>query len=285
MKTMTVEERQNAICEYVNDLKRVHTNDLINHFEASASTIRNDLVALERSGLIRRTHGMVMSVDVGKVGDESAVVKRMDINMPEKMAIAALANQEIEDGDVIMLMTGSTLMCLAHTLVNKKNLTIVVNDVNIAQWLLGNTDHKVFILGGFVRRNYYYVNYDFSITEKINVDKAFFSSTGFSLDKGATISDYDLAASESRLLNCANQTYLLIDSAKFGEVYFAKVCSAENINMIITDGNVSHENIERLRAEENIRFAIANEQVYAHEIPQYIVGHDYYVKNKEATIT
>ena len=55
--------------------------------------------------------------------------------------------------------------------------------------------------------------------------------------------------------------------------------------MIITDGNVSHENIERLRAEENIRFAIANEQVYAHEIPQYIVGHDYYVKNKEATIT
>ena len=262
---MTVEERQNAICAYVNDLKRVHTNELINHFDASASTIRNDLVALERSGLIRRTHGMVMALDLGKVGDETTVISRMEKNLSQKMSIASLANREIENGDVIMLLAGSTIMCLARTLANKRNLTIVVNDVNIAQWLLGNTDHKVFILGGFVRRDYFYVDYDDAITDRINVDKAFFSCTGFSIEKGATISDYNLAKSEKKLLACANKSYLLCDSSKLGEVYFAKICETENIDMLFTDGGISKDHIERLREEENIRFAIANEQIYTGE--------------------
>ncbi|MDD6347750.1 MAG: DeoR/GlpR family DNA-binding transcription regulator [Lachnospiraceae bacterium] len=263
VKSMTVEERQNAICAYVNDLKRVHTNDLINHFDASASTIRNDLVALERSGLIRRTHGMVLAVNVAKVADELTVANRMEKNMPEKMAIATLANREIDDGDVILLMTGSTITCLAKTLINKHNLTVVVNDVKIAEWLLENTNHKVFIIGGFVRRDYYCVDYDESITKHINVDKVFFSSSGFSVEKGVTTSDFNLAASERKLMECTNKNYFLCDSSKFGQVKFAKICDVSEIDMMITDAGIPEEYVDKLREVESLRFAVAEKTISA----------------------
>lgn len=257
-----MEERQRLIKEYIEEVKRVHVNDLVELFHVSASTIRNDLTTLERNGLIKRTHGWAIALSVARVGKESFVSMRMKDNIQEKESIALAANQEIESGDTLAILAGTTTMALAQTLVNKQDLTIVVNDLNIAKWLDDNTDHKVFILGGFVRKHYYYVDFDEAAVDKINVDKVFFSCTGFSLAKGATVSDYDLATSQKKLLVRANKTILLCDSTKFGEVYFAKICSVEDINMIITDGNISRENLEILRSQDGIQFLVANQKAY-----------------------
>ena len=153
-----MEERQRLIKEYIEEVKRVHVNDLVELFHVSASTMRNDLTTLERNGLIKRTHGWAIALSVARVGKESFVSMRMKDNIQEKESIALAANQEIESGDTLAILAGTTTMALAQTLVNKQDLTIVVNDLNIAKWLDDNTDHKVFILGGFVRKHYYYVD-------------------------------------------------------------------------------------------------------------------------------
>ena len=135
-----MEERQRLIKEYIEEVKRVHVNDLVELFHVSASTMRNDLTTLERNGLIKRTHGWAITLSVARVGKESFVSMRMKDNIQEKESIALAANQEIESGDTLAILAGTTTMALAQTLVNKQDLTIVVNDLNIAKWLDDNTD-------------------------------------------------------------------------------------------------------------------------------------------------
>ena len=60
-----------------------------------------------------------------------------------------MASEQIDDGDTIALLAGTTIFSLAKYLVNKKNLTIVLNDLQIAYWLNEHTDHRLFIIGGF----------------------------------------------------------------------------------------------------------------------------------------
>lgn len=254
-------ERQTLIREYIDQVKRVSVNDLIQKFEVSPSTIRNDLSTLEKNGQIRRTHGGAVSLNLLRVGSESKVSERMRDNAEKKARIAMAANPEIEDGDTIALLAGTTVMALAKTLTNKKKLTIVVNDLNIAKWLDDNTEHSVFVLGGFVRKHYYYMDFDDTLTERINVDKAFFSCTGFSIEKGPTVSDLALANAQRKLLMQAEKTVLLCDSSKFGEVSFANIVPVVDIDMIITDGEISKENIEILRTLERTQFKVANQKL------------------------
>lgn len=258
----SVEERQRLIREYIEDVKRVNVNDLVQRFEVSPSTMRNDLTTLERSGQIKRTHGWAIALSAARVGKESYASNRMLSNIPEKESIAIAANREIEDGDKIAILAGTTTMALAQTLTNKQNLTIVVNDLGIAKWLEDNTDHRVLIPGGYVRNHYSYILIEDDMIDKIHVDKVFFSCMGFSMESGATVSDYDLAVSQNKLLMRANRTILLCDSTKFGEVYFTRICSPEDINMIITDGEISRDKLETLRSQEYMQFLVANQKPY-----------------------
>ncbi|MDO5146206.1 MAG: DeoR/GlpR family DNA-binding transcription regulator [Eubacteriales bacterium] len=256
-----VSERQGLICEYINELKRVSVNDLIDQFNVSPSTIRNDLATLEKHGKIRRTHGGAVSINLSRVGAESSVSDRMSYNADKKASIAASANMEIEDGDTIALLAGTTVMSLAETLTNKKKLTIVVNDLSIAKWVDDNTEHNVFVLGGYVRKHYYYMDFSDAITNRINVDKAFFSCSGFSFETGPTISDFALAASQRQILNRAERKILLCDSTKFGEITFANILSVDEIDMIITDGEISIQNLNSLKAMERTQFKVANQKM------------------------
>jgi len=255
-----VVERQCLIKEYIDQVKRASVNDLIQHFKVSPSTIRNDLALLERNGMIRRTHGGAVSLNLARVGAESVVSERVTNNADKKASIAMAANREIEDGDTIALLAGTTLMALAQTLTNKNQLTIVVNDLNIAKWLDDNTEHNIFVLGGFVRKHYYYMDFVDEIAQTINVDKGFFSCTGFSVEKGATVSDYALANAQRKLLMRAERTILLCDSSKFGEVAFAKMFSTEDIDLIVTDGGISEQNLKILRTLEHTQFMVANQK-------------------------
>ena len=187
--------------------------------------------------------------------------ERVSNNADKKASIAFAANSEIEDGDTVALLAGTTVMALAQTLTNKKDLKIVVNDLNIAKWLDDNTEHSVFVLGGFVRKHYYYMDFIDSLAEKINVDKAFFSCTGFNIEKGPTVSDFNLAASQRKLLMRAERTILLCDSTKFGEVAFANVVPVDDIDLIITDGDISKQNLKILRTMEHTQFKVANQKL------------------------
>ncbi|MDD3404003.1 MAG: DeoR/GlpR family DNA-binding transcription regulator [Hespellia sp.] len=258
--TYYAEERQVLIKEFIDREKRVSVNDLIDYFKVSPSTIRNDLSYLKKNGLIQRTHGGAMSNDLPRVGSkESGAEIRTAEQADKKMMIAKEANKEINDGDTIALLTGTTVMALAQTLTNKKNLTIVVNDLNTAKWLEDNTEHNIFVMGGFVRKHQYYMNFVDSLADTINVDKVFFGCTAFSIEKGATVSDYALASSQRKLMKRAESVILLCDSSKFGEVSFANMASISDIDIIVTDNEISAKSLTTLRSLDHVQVFVGKE--------------------------
>lgn len=251
-------ERQSRILDYINESKRVSVNDLAEYFQVSHSTIRNDLAVLKKNGQIQRTHGGAMALSITKVGLETNTVVRMSNNTSEKESIAKVASEQIDDGDTIALLAGTTIFSLAKYLVNKKNLTIVLNDLQIAYWLNEHTDHRLFIIGGFVRHKFHCMNFDTSAVDFINIDKAFFSCTAFSAEKGAMVPDLNLATTERSVLKRAGRSVLLCDSSKLGEVSFIKVVGVEDIDIVITDSEISKFHKDSLEAVEQLELIIAD---------------------------
>lgn len=153
-KYVFVEERRQGIVDLVNQLGRVTVNELCEKFGVSASTIRNDLLTLEKQNYLLRTHGGALSNSSQPVGMEYTPDVRSVEQVEEKKLIARKAIEYISDNDVIALTYGTTIFELAKLLTYKKNLTITVNDLTIASWLEQNTDYKKIYIRRFYQKRF-----------------------------------------------------------------------------------------------------------------------------------
>lgn len=238
---MFAEERHSKIIELINQVGKVSVNELVDIFKVSPSTIRNDLNELEGKGLLKRTHGG--AIKEAKLAKEFLPSLNSTKMVEEKISIANLANTLIDDGDIIALSSGTTIFELVKTLTNKKNLTIILNNIQMASWLEDNTNFHIVVLGGILRNNYHFlVNpAESELLKLMNIDKAFISVNGVSIDKGITTADLDTAMNYKNIINSSLKTYVLSDSSKLDTVSFAKVTDISNINALITDNKIRKE--------------------------------------------
>lgn len=232
---MFVEERRREIQEYVVARKKATVAELCEHFSVSSATVRNDLRDLEQCGLLVRTHGGAMVKEQARF-ELDAKAKEVR-HLEEKRAIAALALDRVEDGDTIVLDTGSTTQELAVLLGARKDLTVLTNDLAIALMLEEHPTAIVHILGGTVRKRFHCtvgMRAELAI-EGLTVDKAFMGANAFSIEKGASTPDLQLAELKRRMLSIARKVFLLVDSSKIGKDSFAGFAAPDSIDCLITD--------------------------------------------------
>jgi len=164
---------------------------------------------------------------------------RRHLNLEAKNKIGKTALNLIEDGDTIILDTGSTTIELAKLLSSKKDISVLTNDLKIAL-LLDNYPHfNIFLLGGSLRRNYHCTNIsgfsDNSVFANLTVDKAFIGTNGFSYTKGATTPDFLQAETKKFMISLSHNIIILCDSSKIGKDFFIPFAPLKNINILITD--------------------------------------------------
>ena len=254
-KNLFAEERQQKIIETINANGKAVVPVLCEIFGVSASTIRNDLKQLESKKLITRTHGgAIMN---SKMGRELSPTDKETQMMSQKKAIARAALELIDDGDIIAITTGTTTFELVKLLPEKKNLTVVVNDIRNAVWLEDHTDFNVYILGGMVRRGYHYTTLPTKneFLSMINIDKGFFSCNGFSAERGITAPDFETARSIREILDVCCASYLMGDSSKLGTVTFAQIAGMGDINGLIVDPDIEKEDYDSIEAMTDIILA------------------------------
>lgn len=251
-KNLFAEERQRKIMETINSNGKAVVPVLCEMFGVSASTIRNDLKQLESRKLITRTHGG--AIRNSKMGRELSPVDKETQMMPQKKAIARAALELIDDGDIIAVTTGTTTFELVKLLPEKKNLTVIVNDIRYAVWLEEHTDFNVYILGGLVRRGYHYTTLPGAneFLGRINIDKGFFSCNGFSVERGITAPDYETAGSVREILSVCCASYLMSDSSKLGTVTFAQIAALSEINGLIIDSDIEKEDYDAISAKTDV---------------------------------
>ena len=247
VQPLFAEERREQILKLLYENMKIMVPDLCALFHVSPATIRGDLRDLEAAGKLRRTHGG--AIPVSKIGFEPDSDTKEIEHIEEKQRIAARACTLIEDGDTIALDTGTTTMELAKLLPEKKNLTIVTNDIKIAAFLEANTEANIIMIGGTLRRGFHCTTGSMAVEalSSLNVDKAFVASNAFTVKNGFTTPTFEQAEVKRVMLSIASENIVLMDSSKLGRITFLKFADLPEIDRIITDTGASRKMLSAIR--------------------------------------
>ena len=202
-----------------------------------------------KGGLLKRTHGGAIS-NLRANYEPDSYQKEIQ-NIEKKKAIAKNALQYISEGDTIALDTGTTTFELAKLLGSYHNLTVVTNDLQIAAYLERNSDVRVIIAGGAVRRNFHCTTGKKAIDslQDLNVDKTFIAANGFSIKKGLSTPNIDMAQVKTVMIALADEIILLADSSKLGKSSFVRFADISQIDLLITDAGADADYVELIKRE------------------------------------
>jgi DeoR family transcriptional regulator of aga operon len=209
------EERRRAILEILGREGRVLVLELAKRFETSQVTIRKDLEALHAHGLIHRTHGGALPAREGALEDPTLREKEK-LHHQEKLRIAEAAAGMVQEGQVVILDSGTTTTEIARSLRNFRNLTIVTNAVNIAAELSGSAV-EVILTGGTLRKN------SFSLVgpiaeetlHRLHADLLFLGVDGFDVQYGLSTPNLLEAKVNRVMVEIAKRKVAVCDSSKF----------------------------------------------------------------------
>ena len=238
---MYAAERQQRMLQEARDRGRVDVAGLADSLGVTAETIRRDLTALERHGLLRRVHGGAIPLD--RLGFEPGLAARDAVLTVEKERIAKAALEELPPEGAILLDSGTTTARLADVLPTDRDLTVVTNSLPIAMKLSGRPNLTLLLLGGRVRgRTLAAVDvWAMRALEDTFVDVAFLGTNGFSVQRGLTTPDPTEAAVKRAMIGAARRVIVLADHTKFGNDALMRFGSFEDVDTLITDSGLEVE--------------------------------------------
>lgn len=238
---MYVEERQQEILRRARAEGRVDVMSLVKGLSVTSETIRRDLTALERAGVLRRVHGGAIPVE--RLGFELALATRDAVRTAEKERIAKVALVELPEEGAIIIDAGSTTERLAAALPMDRELTVVVNAPPLAVSLATRPNLTVIMLGGRVRRRTLATvdDWNLQMLSRIHVDVAFMGTNGLSAQCGFTTPDTAESAVKRSMIAAARRAVVLADHTKIGNNYFARFAEISEIDTLITDSGLDDE--------------------------------------------
>jgi DeoR family transcriptional regulator of aga operon len=243
---MTIAERHKYILDKLNQVGFVSVADLAKDMDVTMVTIRKDLRILEEKGLLYRSHGSATPVSP-YVNDRSVNEKKL-VSVEEKMKIAQIALQFIEDEEAIIIGSGTTVVSFASAIPKNKKLTVLTAAMNVTLALIDAPDIEIVQLGGVVRKSSSSVVGHFAEEMMMHFAcaKLFLSADGISIDHGLTTSHMMEAHLNSQMINSVQKRIVLADSSKFGKKAFGKICNLEDIDVVITDSGIPEVYKEKL---------------------------------------
>ncbi len=230
-------ERQMEIGRIVEEQGRARVTELAERLGVSAVTIRKDLDTLAEADRLIRTHGGAIAPRMRR-GDIAFDV-RDRLQREEKAAIGVLAAAHVSHGESIILDASTTALYLAQELLKRETwhgLTVVTNSIHAATALAPRSDITVLLMGGRVRSSLSVVGeLGDAVFERINVQKAFLGSAGFSLEEGLTEAREEEAQIKRAMVAAAHEICAIIDHSKWGRVASATFCGVEGLTRVFTD--------------------------------------------------
>lgn len=256
---MYAPERQQEILRLAREGGRVDVLSLAEEFQVTAETVRRDLKALDRAGLVRRVHGG--AIPAGRLDFEPDLAERDAVAADEKQRIARAALAELPGGEggigssgSVILDAGTTAARLAAEIPLEAELTVVTHGLPVAARLADHPGLTLHLVGGRIRHRTRAAVDDWALRayREINADVLFLAANGFSPDGGLTTPDLAEAAVKRALIAAARRVVLLADSAKFGQTHFARFGELSDVDLLITDTGLSPDDalaIERAGTE------------------------------------
>ena len=233
-ESLSVNQRQKQIQELVGTQGFVSIEDLSNRFQVTPQTIRRDINRLSQYGLVHRHHG---GASVPTSAENYAYTARKVLCYKEKARIARLLARHIPNKASLFINIGTTTEEVAKVLLNKKDLRVITNNLNVAAILSGNDSFEVIVTGGVVRSK------DRGITGHATIDfvrqfKVDYGIIGISgIDYDGTLLEFDyreVRVAQTIIAN-SRKVFLAADHTKFGRNAMVRMATIEEIDALFTD--------------------------------------------------
>ncbi len=249
-------QRRQKILELLQEEGSARVSGLSRIFKVSEPTIRQDLEKLEAEGWILREHGGAFLKSVPQQV-KSLSLQHME-NMERKARIGRKAAEFVNDGDSLILDSGSTTTEIAKNLGGKKNLTVITNALNIALLLGTAVSCEIMVTGGEFKAPTLSLTGEKAARffDQIHVDKLFLAAGGVSFTSGLTYPGIADLPVKQAMLDAASTIYLAADSTKVGKVSFASLGGIELVHVLITDEGIRDED-RRLFEAKGVTVVIA----------------------------
>ena len=242
-------KRQSQILDLLTQNKKLKVTELSDVLNVSQVTIRKDLSALEESGIIVREHGYA------KLNESDDINNRLAYHYDIKQKIAEKAVESIEDGETVMIESGSCCALVALEIAKtKKDVTLITNSAFIADYIRKTGNVRIILLGGeYQEESQVMVG---PITRKCAegffVDKLFVGTDGFTRETGFTGNDYMRSEAVKDMAKQASNVIIVTDSVKFQQKGVVSLLDTKKVSYVYTDSNIPEETEEYL-IENNIK--------------------------------
>lgn len=248
-----MKDRTNKILERLTRDGKVEVSLLAETLGVSQVTIRKDLDGLEKRGIIKREHGLALLCSTDDING------RIAYHYEEKWKIAKRAAELVQDGDTLMIESGSCCALLADVLTStKKELTILTNSAFIADYIRTKSNFQIILFGGIYQQDSQVMVGPMirQCAENFLVDSFFIGTDGYSTKAGFTNRDQLRAQAVRDMARQAEQVIVLTESDKFIKRGIVPLNLKDQVKTVITDGNIP-EGVKAELESKNISVLIS----------------------------
>jgi DeoR/GlpR family transcriptional regulator of sugar metabolism len=242
------EARRARILDWLQEEGSARVRTLAEAFDVSEVTMRQDLEKLEVDGHIVREHGGAFLKSVTQQVRSMALqhLDNMDAKRRIGRAAAALAN----DGETVILDSGSTTTEVAAQLTGKRDMTVITNALNIALMLGAEPGFEVHMTGGHFKAPTLSLSGERSADyfRGLFVQKLFLATAAIDLEAGLTYPAMSDIAVKRAMIAAAQTVILVADSSKIGQRSFTSLGGLELVRTLVIDEAIRDEDRAAIEA-------------------------------------
>ena len=233
----------------------VRISELARRFSVSTETLRRDFDALADDGLIARDHG---GASAPTQGHYPSLDERTNARIEERKRIGLVAAGLIQDGETVMIDSGSTTIQMARALAYRgTQCTVITNSIPVAM-TIGHGATEVLLCPGkaLAAESAVIGTETLEFLARFNVDRCMIGASGLS-SEGPSETIRGFAAVKRMMLHRAAKRHLLIDSHKFGYKGLAQVGEIADLDSVVMDARPRGDLLAALEGA-NVEIIIAD---------------------------
>ncbi len=240
---MLAQQRQALILDELERCGAVRVGDLVRRLGVSDMTVRRDLDALGRRGVLDKVHGGA-TLRLGRSSEEPGFEAKLLRELPEKEAIARRAAELVAPGSAVAVSAGTTTYALARHLAAVPGLTVVTNSVRVSEVLHQRAarDRTVVLTGGLRTPSDALVGpVAVDALRSLHVDLCFMGVHGMDERTGFTSPNLMEAETDRVMLASARTTVVLADHTKWCTRGLSRIAALDEADVLVSDTGLPPE--------------------------------------------
>ncbi len=253
--TLNQRQRHNSIMKMLQVNGSLTVGYIAAQLNTSEVTIRKDLTFLESNKKLYRSHGKAILIESHTFNMH--INDKEKHNIAEKIAIGKKAATLINEGDSIIIGSGTSTLYFAKEITPPMSITVLTSSIPIAAEVSQKDIDEVLVLGGVIRKSSISTVGPFAenLMSQFACNKLFIGTDGVDFDFGLTTTNTLEANLNREMIKSSDKVILLADSSKFGKRGFSKICNLNSVDHIITDSKISESYITQIN-EQGIMLTI-----------------------------